>query len=246
VSRHVLVCVHDVTPRHADRLREIDAVLATHGLRGRYSMLVVPDFWGEWPLDAHPAFCAWLRARQSEGVEMLLHGYYHRDDRTHDASFARFASRYMTAAEGEFLGLERGAADDRIARGQGVLERVLGQRATGFVAPAWLYGPGTRAALRTQGLEIAEDHLRVWSPNTGRTLLRSPVVSYASRTPGRVRSSIAWSRLSRILLWPLRVVRFAVHPHDLDVPRLAREIDGSLRHLLSHRSPLRYRDLAEP
>lgn len=236
----VLVCVHDVTPRHAERLARIHAMLAEHGVGARYSMLVVPNFWGEWPLDADGAFASWLRARADEGVEMILHGYYHRDTTEHAGALAAWKARTMTAREGEFLGLSYVEARRRLRTGRALVEGVIGREVHGFVAPAWLYGPGAHEALRDLDFSFAESHLKVWRPRTGETVVRGPVVSYASRDRRRIASSIVWSRLSGPLLAPTEVVRFAIHPHDFDVPALEREIRRALDGLMARRRPVLY------
>jgi predicted deacetylase len=243
-TKQIVVCVHDVSPRHWDRLERIHEFLEALGVGGRYSMLVVPDFWREWPLRDHPEFCAWLRARQSEGVEMLLHGYTHRDETEHSSARARLAARTMTAREGEFYGLTHGEALDRIADGRALLEDILGAEVDGFVAPAWLYSDGARRALRDLGFRVAEDHLSVWRPDTGETVLRGPVVSYASRDRRRIVGSLAWSRTASVALAPVRTVRHAIHPHDFDVNVLISEIRRSLAGFLQKRSPTSYRELA--
>ncbi|MCA9637582.1 MAG: polysaccharide deacetylase family protein [Myxococcales bacterium] len=243
--RRVIVSVHDVTPRHFERLREIDALLARHGLAGRYAALIVPNFWHEWPLADHPDFLEWLRGAIAGGVEPILHGYFHRDESEHRSAWARLRGRTMTAGEGEFLGLDREAARARIVAGRRLLAEHLGVEVDAFVAPAWLYGQATQEVLEELGFTLAEDHLRVWSPaRGGATLARGPVLSYASRTRARVAASWLWSRASTALLDPMPVLRLAIHPHDLDVPLLGRELDRALGALLRGRAPIRYRELA--
>jgi len=241
--RRVLVSVHDVSPRHFERLRVIDGMLERHGLGGRYSALVVPNFWHEWPLADHPEFVAWLRAAVDRGVEPILHGYFHVDESEHRSPLDRLLGKALTASEGEFLGLAQETARARIVAGQRVLRDHLGTTPEIFIAPAWLYSKGTLRALAKLGVTVAEDHLRVWSPASGETLARGPVLSYASRTRTRTAASWLWSRASTALSGPLPVLRLAIHPHDLDVPMLERELDRALTTLLRERTPILYRDL---
>ncbi|MCA9662190.1 MAG: polysaccharide deacetylase family protein [Myxococcales bacterium] len=242
--RRVLVSVHDVTPRHFDRLRAIDALLRRHGLAGRYAALIVPNFWHEWPLADHPEFLAWLRANLEEGVEPILHGYFHRDESRHASAWARLRGQALTAGEGEFLGLDREAARARIVAGQRLLRDHLGVTPEVFVAPAWLYSEGSLDALTELGVAVAEDHLRVWSPaRGGEVLARGPVLSYASRSPARIAASLLWSRATTALAGPLPILRLAIHPHDLDVPALERELDRALEVIVRERAPMRYAEL---
>jgi predicted deacetylase len=241
-ARRVLVCVHDVTPRHAERLVRIDAMLAELGVGARYSMLVVPDFWGAWPLADHPEFVRWLRGRADAGVEMILHGLYHKDTTAHAGGIDGWRATTLTAGEGEFLGLSYVESRRRLRRGRGVVEAAVEREVHGFVAPAWLYSDGAREALRDLDFAFAESHFRVWRPRTDETVLRGPVVSYASRDRRRVMGSLVWSRASGPLLASFDVTRFAIHPHDLDVPALASEIRRALSAQLARRTPVLYDD----
>lgn len=239
----ILVCVHDVSPRHAERLRIIDELLVKQGLQGRYSMLVVPDFWRAWPLEDYPEFGTWLRARADEGVEMILHGFSHQDETEHASAFQAWKARTMTAREGEFLGLSLQEATTRLQEGRAVVERTIGRKVEGFVAPAWLYSAGAREALKNEGFRFAEDHSHVWSPVSGAVALRGPVVSYASRDRLRVLGSLAWSRLSTVVLRGKKTIRFAIHPHDLDVPELFEEVLRALSVFCERRRPILYAEL---
>jgi hypothetical protein len=244
--RRVLVSVHDVTPRHFERLRTIDLLLGKHGLAGRYSALIVPNFWHEWPLADHPEFLRWLRGAIGEGVEPVLHGYFHVDESEHRSAWDRLRGRTLTASEGEFLGLGKEAARARIVAGQRLLHDHLGITPQAFIAPAWLYSKSTHEALTELGIAVAEDHLRVWSPATGATLARGPVLSYASRSKARLAASWLWSRASTALLGSMPTLRLAIHPHDLDVPTLERELDRALGVLLRERTPIHYGGLIGP
>ncbi len=193
---------------------------------GCFAMLVVPDHWGEAPLAAAPAFAARLRRWADSGVEMFLHGWSHRDDSAH-AGHAAWKAKHMTAGEGEFLGLDQAEAARRLRAGRAVVENAIGRGVAGFIAPAWLYGPGAHAAIAAERFALAEDHMRVWDPVSGAVFARGPVITWASRSKGRIASSIAFAAVARVALQPLRTVRVAVHPGDAHVPVLLRSIDAT-------------------
>jgi uncharacterized protein len=227
--KHLLITIHDVSPKHEARIDALIDGLHRAGVANRFGMLVVPDFWGEWPLKRHPAFAARLRTWADAGVEMWLHGWFHKDLARHDGNAAALKARLLTAGEGEFLGLDAAAASQRLRDGRALLEDVLGMPINRFVAPAWLYSAGSRAALAELGFTLAEDHLRVWNPAAGRVLHRGPVISYASRTPARLASSIAFSRIATAGLAAMPIVRLALHPHDVDKPALVAETARALQ-----------------
>jgi len=243
-DRRLIVSIHDVGPRFE---AQVDALADRLGrLLGqmRFAMLVVPNHWGEAPLAGNRAYQAKLRRWAEAGVEMIVHGWFHRDDSAHGNALTRLKARHMTAGEGEFLGLDRTEALRRMADGRRLIEDVVGRAVTGFVAPAWLYGEGARAALVEAGFAIAEDHLRVWRPATGEVLARGPVITWASRSRPRVASSLAVAALARRALDAQRVVRVAVHPGDTGVPSLLASIDRTLDVMAPRRRLTRYAELA--
>ncbi len=238
--KQLLLSIHDVTPAHSHRIARLEAMIGeVTGGSATYAMLVVPDFHGQAPIRHDRAFHAWLRGRADAGVEMLLHGWFHRDTGTHSGA-AAWKAKHMTAGEGEFLGLSLTDATARLRDGRKLLEDILGRAVTGFVAPAWLYGEGARAALAEEGFTQAEDHMRVWRPADGRVLANGPVVSYASRSRSRILSSLAWSRVATTVLGGLETVRVALHPHDVDVASLGRESRRAIGGFLRERRLGRY------
>ena len=237
-----LASIHDVGPKFE---REVDqlATLLSDLLGGpKFAMLVVPNHWGEAPLAQNPAFQRRLRDWSDQGVEMFVHGWFHKDLADHTGLVA-LKAKHMTASEGEFLGLAQNDAATRIADGKALIEDIIGRPAAGFIAPAWLYGPGARAALAQSGLALAEDHFRVWQAATGKVLATGPVVTWASRSIPRQRSSRAFAAIARHALWPLKVARLAVHPGDTTVPALLASITDTTRALAHGRHIGRYADL---
>ena len=236
----LLVSIHDVGPRFE---REVD-ILADHltaWLDGpNFAMLVVPDHWDAAPLAKAPDYQRKLRAWADQGVEMFVHGWKHRDDAVHSGRVANFRGKHMTAGEGEFLGLDRAEATRRMRQGRDLIEQAVGRPAAGFIAPAWLYGPGAREALTAEGFALAEDHLRVWQPCTGRTVARGPVITWASRSRNRALSSIGFAALARTALRPLPVVRIAVHPGDTGNAQLMQSIESTIRSFAKSRHAGRY------
>ncbi|MEI6417692.1 MAG: polysaccharide deacetylase family protein [Sphingomonadales bacterium] len=235
----LLASIHDVSPRFEREVDQLAELLSRHTGSGRFAMLVVPDHWDQAPIAGNRAFAARLRGWADMGIEMFLHGWRHKDDAP-----AGLAARHMTAGEGEFSALSEAEARARLQRGRAVVEDAIGRPVAGFIAPAWLYSPGAHAAIAAEGFALAEDHFRVWQPGSGKVLARGPVITWASRSPGRIRSSLLAAGLLRHALLPLPVVRLAVHPGDTGVPALLASIDASLARLRQHHAPGRYADLA--
>ena len=239
MTRRLLASIHDVGPKFEGQVDRLVDLLQRHVGEAKFAMLVVPDHWDEAPLSAAPAFQARLRRWADAGVEMFLHGWRHRDD----APVKGFAQKHMTAGEGEFSSLSATEAGVRIAEGRKIIEDAIGRRVAGFIAPAWLYSDGALDAVRNAGFALAEDHMKVWEPVSGRILARGPVITWASRSPGRIRSSLMVAATARILPYALPTARIAVHPGDVTVPALINSIDATFKRYASTHRPSRYADL---
>lgn len=232
----VHVSIHDVSPAWE---REVDVALEmAHAAGVRPALLVVPDYHGRALLSDHPKYIDRLRALEADGHEIYLHGYYHRSRpwdepaaRAHrDAGpFARvkhaFAQKVVSASEAEFSDVTREEAISRLDDGERVLEDA-GLTIRGFVAPAWSMPSWVMTLLAARGYRFTEDHLRVHDPAGGRSRT-SVVLNYASRTPGRLLSSVAWCRVVR----PARRIfpaRLAIHPADMRYALLRSEVAAAL------------------
>lgn len=241
-GRLLLASVHDVSPRFESEVDALIDLLGAH-VADRIALLVVPNHWGDAPIVPGSAFASRLRSWANSGLEIFLHGFFHRDESRHANMGDRLRGRFMTAGEGEFLGLSRTAASARIMEGRALLENVVGRGLDGFVAPAWLYGRGALEALVECKVPIAEDHMRVWSPASGSELARGPVITWASRTRTRLASSLAAAAVLRRA--PLEVLRVGVHPPDIRHPVIVRSIQKTFTTATRNRRAARYSELLD-
>lgn len=234
--------VHDASPVHEDILKLIHSTLIDLGVV-RYSMLVIPDYHGKWLLDEYPDFCGWLQELERTGVEMVLHGCRHAGGNAPLRTADRVRSALFTRGEGEFLGLDESEAGKLLYEGSEILKRVLNIEVKGFVAPAWLYSGGTIAALKNREFTTAENRMRIWNPETGRTILRMPVVNFAGG--GLFKKSLAafWVRISGMVLEGSETVRFAIHPCDFENDAVRKAIVNRLKTLLRRREAVGFCDL---
>jgi len=241
-GKRLLASIHDVHPGSLDAVERLAAQFERHLGGPRYAMLVVPDHWGRNAIAGNSSFAAKLRGWADQGIEMFVHGWFHQD-RSEHSGVAALKARHMTASEGEFLGLSRDEAARRMAEGTALIEDMIGRPAAGFIAPAWLYGPGAMEALAASGFALAEDHMKVWRPASGEVLAKGPVITWASRSRARTASSLVAAALGRTFLGPLPTVRVAVHPGDVTKPQILRSIDRTLDAFTRNRAVGRYADL---
>jgi hypothetical protein len=202
----VHVSIHDVAPPHRP---EIELALEMARAEGaRPALLVVPDFHGDAPLEDDAPFCAWLRRLQAEGHEVFLHGYFHQ-------------RRVASAGEAEMSELSPDEAGERLDAGERALAKA-GLRIDGYVAPAWSMPGWLIPMLAARACAYTEDHLHVYAPSEGRKRA-SLVLNFASRTPARLVSTVAFCRLSTPLA-AFAPTRIAIHPADMRHALLRHEV----------------------
>jgi hypothetical protein len=226
----VHVSIHDVSPAWASEVEDALALCAAAGARP--ALLVVPDFHGRAPLQDDAAFCDRLRGLQAEGHEVYLHGFLHRSGDAYDPARTSsrlgwlFAQRVASGGEAEMSDVSAEEGRARVERGEDVL-RAAGLRIDGFVAPAWSMPPWLLPLLGARGYRFTEDHLRVYDP-AARRARASVVLNWATRSPGRLLSTLAWCRAAKYArsFVPARV---AIHPADMRFLAVRREIEGLLR-----------------
>lgn len=243
--QRLLVSIHDVSPRFESEIDHLRNLLEERLGVDQLALFVIPDHWGGAPIVPGSAFATRLRQWSDRGAEIFLHGWEHRDTCQYASAIDRIKATGLTASEGEFLGLSRADALGRMRAGRHLLEGIIGRAVTGFVAPAWLYGPGAHLALTEAGFTMAEDHLRVWNPQTGQRFCSGPVLTWASRSPVRIATSLAAAATLPALLKWLPVARIGVHPGDTGEASLLRSIERSVKRMLRTHRPGRYADLQE-
>ena len=230
----VHVSLHDVSPACS---REVELALSlAHEVGVKPSLLVVPNFHAKAPLGDAPAFVDRLRALERDGHEILLHGYYHLSGvaplvlggggRPAPSGLRRlYAQHVVSGSEAEFSDVGEAEARRRIEDGLRVLADAK-LSPVGFVPPAWSMPPWMLDVLASFGLRFTEDHVRVVDP-TSRASRRTLVLNYASRTPGRLATSVlgvrALSPLERLL-----PARLAMHPADMGFSLLRSETKTAL------------------
>jgi len=226
----VHVSIHDVSPACQDAF---DAALALCAdVDARPALLVVPNLHGRAPLLEDARFCQRLRDLQARGHEVFLHGFFHRSHDRYDRARAGnpmawfFAQRVISSGEAEMSDVTEEHGRALVAEGERVL-REAGLRVDGYVAPAWSMPGWLLAHLSRRGYRFAEDHLRVHDPFAGRSRA-SVVLNWASQSPARLLATMAWCR-GAMHARAVAPVRVAIHPSDMRMLILRREIERVLR-----------------
>ena len=231
LQRTVCVVLHDVAESTHDAcLRLLDAVREVAG-DVPATLLVVPRYHGETPSSR---FEAWLDGRVERGDELALHGLTHRDEGAPDGWIDRLRRSSYTRGEGEFWALSRDEALARIDVGLAWFARHRWPLA-GFVAPAWLLGPGAREAVAQRPFAYTSTLRQLVHLPEGRAITSQSVV-YSTSSAWRRASSLAWNAAVARGVGANPLLRLELHPRDADFDTVRRSWQAILRQGLRDRS----------
>jgi predicted deacetylase len=225
----LLLSLHDVTPRHLERLQRAESLFCEIGVR-HVTYLLVPRYHGRWDVERDLAFQEWCHHPRPFTVDWCLHGFYHRElqkPESHSLSDS-LKRRFLTAGEGEFLALAAPDAQRLVVRGKRAFRSCLGFAPGGFVAPAWLFTNALIAVLREQGFLWTEDHRRIHDLRNS-DVIPAPVITWSARSWLRRIGSIRVASVLARRWCDTPILRVAVHPLDFDHPELV----SSLREVIS-------------
>jgi predicted deacetylase len=228
-ERFVCVVLHDVAPStRAACMRTLAAVAEVADVPA--TLLAVPRYHGE---PATFELVEWLGARRRRGDELALHGWSHRDEQAPAGLVDRLRRRVYTRGEGEFWALSEREATRRIEAGVAWF-RENDWPLAGFVAPAWLLGPGAWQALATQRLEYTAT-LRELVHLPGRARVKSQSVVYSTSNAWRRRTSLLWNAAVARLERANPLLRLELHPRDADYADVRRSWQRVLERALRDR-----------
>jgi uncharacterized protein len=212
--RGVCVVLHDVADATlADCERTLAAVQEVAPVP--LTLLAVPQYHGR---TASRALEQWLDQHQRQGAELALHGLVHLDAGEPQGPVDWLRRRFYTRGEAEFWGLNAAEATWRLAEGAAWFQR-NGWPLSGFVAPAWLLGPGAWQALRHPAPGAPRftytATLRGLHPlQPGIPRLHSRGVVYSSSSAWRRGASVAWAAFNQASQAHAPVLRLELHPAD--------------------------------
>ena len=235
----ICVVVHDVAEATLDACERL--VAAVHDVAPvPLTLLAVPRFHHDPP---STRLEHWLGARHRGGDEIALHGYTHLDEGEPRGWIDGLRRRHYTRGEGEFWALDADEAGRRLDLGMAWFEQ-NGWPLQGFVAPAWLLGPGGWRALRRTPFRYTSTlrHIHLL-PKAGHITSQSLV--YSTSSAWRRQSSVTWARVVAATLQSNPVLRIELHPRDADHPAVRRSWQGLLARELDRREPLTVARLTE-
>lgn len=232
VAPALCVSIHDVAahtwPLCARLLQAIHAVAPIPT-----TFLVVPAY-HHLPVANPGLYHRELERRLACGDELALHGYTHLDEAPRAAAWReRFRREVVTVREGEFAALDADQARRRLEQGLHWFER-RGWPVTGFVAPAWLMGPGAVEAITEFPFQYTTSFGAFHLLSRG-LAVAAPSLVYTARNPAGRWFSRHWTTLRAMRQADGPLVRLALHPNDAYFPALLHHCQRLIERLLATR-----------
>jgi predicted deacetylase len=218
----MVVSLHDIAPSNREVANEIISELSRHSVRV-CSLLVVPDYHHQGLVTKDRQFVAWLRDLESDGHEIVIHGYFHERPRRPGESLRdKFLTRFYTHYEGEFYDLDYEEALRRITNARDEF-RTGGLTPRGFVAPAWLLSAEAERAARDAELEYTTRLHTVRDLRSNQEFAARSIV-YSVRSNWRQTVSCVWNAALLQFLKNNPLLRLSIHPPDYSHPAVWRQI----------------------
>ncbi len=236
----LIVSVHDVAPMTRVAVERILKDLSRHHVPV-CSLLVVPNYHHRGLSTDDRGFVRWLQDLETQGHEIVIHGYFHQRPRRNGESLQkRFFTRTYTSDEGEFYDLDYEEALRRITQARSEFAGA-GLTPRGFIAPAWLLGPDAERAAAEAEMEYTTRltgirDLRFGDNFPARTLV------YSVRSGWRRVASMVWNGALAHQLAGAPLARVSIHPPDLKHPEIWEQILRLTDRLLENRTATTYRD----
>jgi uncharacterized protein len=236
----LVVSVHDVAPSSQQTVDRMLAEFLRHGVRS-CSLLVVPDYHHEGAAVKDSGFIGWLRDLESQGHEIVIHGYFHeRPRRDHETTRDRLLTRFYTKDEGEFYDLGYDEAFRRITAARDEF-RAAGLKPRGFIAPAWLLSSEGERAARDAEMEYTTRLRTVRDLRFGQDFAAQSLV-YSVRSQWRRAVSLAWNAGLARFLKSSALLRLSIHPPDYSDPAVWQQVIDLVRAMDESRTPVTYQD----
>ncbi|NBT23277.1 GNAT family N-acetyltransferase [bacterium] len=225
-SPRLLLSLHDFHP--GSRAQIVDQLeFCLSRCPGHVSILVIPQHHHGVRVESCSDSLKFLGQCQEQGHDLAIHGFYH--DRKGLPKRSWWWTQFYTQNEAEFFSLPIDEAEGRIRDAREIWRRE-GWRANGFVAPGWLYPRPLEKSLGDMGFTYTCT-LRdlVHLPSGKRD--RAWAGAYSLRSPWRRGLARLWHPIWREMWGGKPVVRLSLHPRDLEVPFVRKQLGVFLEEL---------------
>lgn len=222
-EKKIFLAIHDATPRFLNELETIFSSLDELGVE-KYEILVTPNWYGQFPIEEENNLnknFEELVESHLDHSELVLHGYTHASEK---GLLWALSDTFGLGGELEFGYINREKVKKKLERGLNSIKEVFGAEPSGFVPPMWVCdGEALRNKFEyyTDKRGVDYFHFRV----------KSPVINYDAGRSDLLNRFAQHNSTKKVNGLREGVVRFALHPKDVNNGNFKQEIKD-LKHLL--------------
>jgi predicted deacetylase len=227
--RLAIVELHDVSPYYENETYSAIEFLKELGI-DKFSLLLIPNFSGNYPITKSKPFLAYLI---DQGQEIVLHGLTHRGR-------VSLTKLLYTNNEGEFYALNREETAKRLEEAIQHLGK-LSKNVSFFIPPAWIGNPWLEEVLSAFGFKGVAYRWAIKVLSNG-VKIQSPALTFSNRFLLSYLSLKALPIMSK-LTEKAHLVRFALHTKDFRDPRKVKMWEKVLTSAKKHRRLISYEEL---
>lgn len=225
-EKRLLLSLHDFHPGAREAVEE-QMEFCLHRCPGHASIFVIPEYHHGESVEASAGCLTLLQRWQEEGHDLAIHGYYH--DRKGRPAGPWWWTKIYTSGEAEFIDLSPEEELERVDLAKQIWQRQK-WKASGFVAPGWLYPASLEKRLADRGFSYTCRLREVVHLRTG---FRESAWAgaYSLRSPWRRWAARSWQPIWKRIWGGRNLVRLSLHPRDLEVPFVRRQVGVLLEEL---------------
>jgi len=225
------ISIHDVTSSSLSQVKRISDLLNELGVE-KTTYLVIPKYHGEDEI----IHCIDDLKSVIGNHEIAMHGYTHNGKQNWSFSYMKL----FTDGEGEFISSSE--LRIRIVLGLDILKKVE-LNPTGFVPPAWLINKDDIKLFGDSCFAFLNTRLFIYDLKNGKRY-KSPVLTFSSR--GLLQSlSIHTFKTVNFMFKKYNMIRIAIHPKDIDMPRKVKLIKEIVRDMKKTREELYFSEFIQ-
>ncbi len=218
------VSIHDVTSSSLKQVQQISSLLTELGIN-KITYLVVPKY--------HDEDNIILYSNELKSIigthEIAMHGYTHNGKKTFPLSYMKL----FTDGEGEFIStLELRI---RVILGLDILKKAE-LNPKGFVPPAWLINHYDIKLFTDSCFNFLNTRLYIYDLKNDKRY-RSPVLVFSSRGILQALSIYAFKPMNFIFK-NYKIVRIAIHPKDIEMPKKVKIIKDTIKYMKKKREEI--------
>lgn len=242
--RQLVFALHDVAPPFERTIRTQLEALDRIGVYRR-ALYVVPNWHGQYPIDAAPSLLALLRDEMARGSQIVLHGGEHRPQGPRDGSIIQRARAMLFARDtAEYLTLRPEPALLQLKSSMALFLASGLPPATTFCAPGWLLAADLVPVLRAAGIRHLASMFAIHDLASGSRIVL-PAVGHMGAGPLQERGIAMLNDIIR-RGWLFRTSRalLYVHPQSGTGPAAQRVLEGATQLIRQGWEPATFDELA--